>query len=566
MSKSLKLYTSLVILISIMTITFTIYYGKVHHATPISSNTSDKYWLTVILLPLDSRPPCTQFVEELANIAGIKLLLPQPELLDDYKTPSKKEALRVWLSQASKQADAAIISIDMLIHGSLIASRLSLGTANDSEDVLNLLAAVHLDNPNFKMYVFNIIPRLLIADSRENASYQKDMFKYSILKDQVYTFENIEDIKKLATLEKRIPANIISHYTSLYEQNAALNSVLMDMVEQGILSGLVIGQDDGQPFGIPNINKQKLQHQLLQKPALADKVFITRGTDEVAVTLLGHIIMKLSNYQPHIFVTYSTDEGPQITMPYMPNTVATTVEEKINIAGGLQVDHADQADFILYIHVGTQKNKSTLKPTAQKLKSLMDQGYRVALVDLTENFKMNETLLPVLISENVDLPKLIAYAGWNTTSNSIGTAITQACIFSKVLNTQNHLPELVKLYKENLEFLTARFLDDVYYQKEVNPYINKQLQQNHIDPYNLGSSYYQTNYKIQKLMFSKGRHLLNEALYNRPITLETNHGPQKIIITDLTIKTYLPWHRTFEIWLKPLLSLGIINEWENEQW
>jgi len=560
MSKPFKIPTAFVILFSIMTIGLSVFYGKVHNATPINSNLSNNYWLTVILLPLDSRPPCTQFVEELAHIAGIKLLMPEPELLDDYKTPSNKEALRIWLSQTSKQADAAIISTDMLIHGSLVASRLSLGTVNDNNDVVKLLTAVHLENPHLKMYVFNIIPRLLIADSQENAIYQKNMLKYSILKDQIYTFENREDIKKLAALEEKIPPNIINHYTALYEQNSQLNSALMDMVEQGIVSGLVIGQDDGQPFGIPNINKQKLQHQLQQKPSLADKVFITRGTDEVALTLLGHLIMRLSNYQPHIFVAYSTNEGPQMTMPFMPNTVATTVEEKIHIAGGLQVDHADQADFILYIHVGTTKNKSTYKPAATELKNLLNQGYKVALVDLTENFQMNETLLPVLIAENVDLPKLIAYAGWNTTSNSIGTAITEASIFSKALTAQVDTPEIIGLYQENLEFLTARFLDDLYYQKEVNPSINKQLQRVHIDPYNLSSHYYQTNYKIQKLMFSKARRLFREALYNRPVIVATNQGPQKIIITDLTIKTYLPWQRTFEIWIKPKLSLAIINE------
>lgn len=560
MPKPFRISTSLVILLSIISIGLYSFCGEFYHVTPINNKVSDKYWLTVILLPLDSRPPCTQFVQQLAHMAGINLLMPPSELLDNYQKPANKTALRSWLQQTSKQADAGIISTDMLIHGSLVASRLSLGTVNDSNEVLKLLTTVHLENPNFKMYVFNIIPRLTIADSQSNGIYQKSMLTYSILKDQVYTFENSEDIKKLTTIEEQIPVEVINHYTALYEQNSKLNSALMDMVEQGIVSGLVIGQDDGQPFGIPNINKQKLQHQLRQKPALADKVFITRGTDEVALTILGHIIMKSSNYQPHIFVAYSTNEGSQITMPYMPNTVATTVDEKIHIAGALQVDNADQADFILYIHVGTKKNKSTYKPAAVEVKRLLDHGYKVALVDLTENFQISETLLPVLITENVDIPKLIAYAGWNTTSNSIGTAITQASIFSKVLTSQPDTPELIGLYQDNLEFLTARFLDDLYYQKEVNPSINKQLQRAHIDPYNLGSHYYQTNYKIQKLMFSKGRWLLREALYNRPIIIETNQGPQKITITDLTINTYLPWQRTFEIWLKAKLSLASISK------
>ncbi|MCE5285919.1 MAG: DUF4127 family protein [Pelosinus sp.] len=536
------------------------YYENSHNLAPIHPHTSDKHWLTVILVPLDSRPPCTQFVEELAHIAGIKVITPEPELLDNYKTPANREALRIWLRQTSKEADAAIISIDMLIHGSLVASRLSNGTAQDTDDVLKLLTDIHNENPAFKMYAFSIIPRLLIADSQENAAYQKDMLTFSLLKDYISTFENSQDIKKLAALEEKIPADIINHYISIYEQNTQLNSALMNMVEQGILSSLIIGQDDGSPFGLPNMSKQKLEHILQGRPTLANKIFITRGTDEVALTMLGHIVSQSTDYKPRIYVTYSSPEAPQITMPFMPNTVATTVEEKIRIAGGLQVYDPNQADYTLYIHVGTPNNNSARKTATEQIKNLLKQNHKISLVDLTENFQYAETLLPELVAENIDITKLIAYAGWNSTSNSIGTAITQASMFTKTLRSQPDTPELLSLYQSNLEFLIARFLDDLYYQKEINPFINKQLGRLHIDPYNLGAHYNQTNYIIQKLMFGEAYWLFQKSLSNHPFIIETKQGSQKILITDLDIETYLPWQRTFEIWLKPRLSLAVANE------
>lgn len=532
--------------------------GKSYRNIPIAINTH--YWLTVILIPLDSRPPCTQFVELLAHMAGIKLLLPQPELLDDYKIPANKQELRRWLIQASKQADAAIISTDMLIHGGLLASRLSAGTDQDTDEVLHLLTTIHQENLHIKMYVFNIIPRLLIADNQENAVFQKDMLQYSLIKDQVYTFENKEDIKRFITLEKQIPANVIKRYTALYEKNTILNSMLMNMVEKGILAGLVIGQDDGQPFGIPNINKQQLQYYLTQTPSLANKVFITRGTDEVAVSLLGHIFTELSNVHPKVYTIYSNTDTPQITMPFMPHTVAKTVHEKFEIAGAIETSTMEDADFILFVHVGTKNNQATFSNSAKQINNLLERGYKVALVDLTEDFKSSQTLLPVLVAQNIQISKLIAYAGWNTTSNSIGTAVTQACIFTKTLTNEKNLPETIALYKNNLEFLTARFLDDLYYQKEINPYINKQLQRSHIDPYNLGNSYYRTNDIMQKMMLSKGKHLFHEELSNRPISIHTTEGEQQIIITNLEIQTYLPWQRTFEIWIKPTLSIASIEK------
>ena len=555
-------FFQLAIFLFILTITLLfMHFQKEYHTTGITTLLPRQPWLTVLLVPLDSRPPCTQFVEELAQIAGIKLLMPEPEILDEYNNPANKEALRKWLQETSPQADAGIISVDMLIHGSLVASRLSLGTIKDSEDVIALLTKIHKENPRLKLYAFTIIPRLLIADSQENAAFQKSMLQYSVLKDQVSTFGNPQDTKKLAALEEQIPVKIINHYRSIYEQNTKLNVALMNMVETNMLSGLIIGQDDGQPFGIPNMNKQRMQHLLEQKPALANKVFITRGTDEVALTLLGHIGLTFSQYQPRIFVAYSTLEAPQITMPFMPNTVAKTVQEKISIAGALQVDRPEEADYILYVHVGTKKAKASLVATAQEVETLLDEGYKVALVDLTENFQVSESLLPLLIKRNGNVSRLIAYAGWNTTSNSIGTAVTQASLFMRSLaSCQGNRTEILPLYQENLEFLTARFLDDLFFQKEINPTINKELRSLHIDPYQLRSHYYQTNDKIQKLMYSKARWLLREALYNHTIPIETNAGRQEIMITNLDIKTHLPWQRTFEIQLQPTVFLRVVTE------
>ena len=555
-------FFQLAIFLFILTITLLfMHFQKEYHTTGITTLLPRQPWLTVLLVPLDSRPPCTQFVEELAQIAGIKLLMPEPEILDEYNNPANKEALRKWLQETSPQADAGIISVDMLIHGSLVASRLSLGTIKDSEDVIALLTKIHKENPRLKLYAFTIIPRLLIADSQENAAFQKSMLQYSVLKDQVSTFGNLQDTKKLAALEEQIPVKIINHYRSIYEQNTKLNVALMNMVETNMLSGLIIGQDDGQPFGIPNMNKQRMQHLLEQKPALANKVFITRGTDEVALTLLGHIGLTFSQYQPRIFVAYSTLEAPQITMPFMPNTVAKTVQEKISIAGALQVDRPEEADYILYVHVGTKKAKASLVATAQEVETLLDEGYKVALVDLTENFQVSESLLPLLIKRNGNVSRLIAYAGWNTTSNSIGTAVTQASLFMRSLaSCQGNRTEILPLYQENLEFLTARFLDDLFFQKEINPTINKELRGVHIDPYQLRSHYYQTNDKIQKLMYSKARWLLREGLYNHTIPIDTSEGRRELMITNLDIKTHLPWQRTFEIRLQPTVSLRVVTE------
>ncbi len=554
----------------VLTIFFVLFFTAFNHYTPfystspVSPGDNSDYRLRIILIPLDSRPACTTFVTDLAQIANIKVILPPKELLDHYKTPGNPQALRQWLKQEVQYADAAILSIDMLVHGGLLASRQSAGTLNDVNGVSQLLSTIHAEYPQLPIYAFSIIPRLLIADNTATSQYQKSMLDYSVLKDQIYTFENPVDILKLEKLEQQIPAAVINNYECLYQQNMAQNSMLIELVDKKVITSLILGQDDGQPFGMPNITKQRLKHLVAQKPAIQNRVSITRGTDEVALTLLGQISAKLNNYQPKIFVAYADEQAPYTVMPYMPHSVATTAAEKIALVGGIPVQSPEQADFVLFIQVGTRSNQySTVPHSAREIQALLDSGYKVALVDLSEEFSSSETVFPFLLRDNVALTKLIAYAGWNTTSNSIGTAITQATIFTATLPNMKTNDQLFALYKHNLEFLTARFLDDWYYLKEVQPVVNKVLQALNINPYQLGSYYEGTNTVISRIMQYKSQQLLYSTAFRSPLTIVTSQGPVELTVTSLTIRACLPWERTFEISLKPTLKLSLVNSNHN---
>ena len=84
------------------------------------------------------------------------------------------------------------------------------------------------------------------------------------------------------------------------------------------------------------------------------------------------------------------------------------------------------------------------------------------------HFAGGECLLPTLVKEEVPIGRLLAYSGWNTASNAIGTAVAQGNIVSMRAHDlpQNELP---RLYAQNLTFNAARFLDDWAYQKLFGP-------------------------------------------------------------------------------------------------
>lgn len=495
----------------------------------------------ILLIPLDNRPPCMQFVIDLAKIKNYSIITPPADLLGNYKTPADSTALRVWLSNNIKNADAAIISTDMLIHGGLWASRLAHGNENDINTVLALLEKLHNTYPNVPLYVFNIIPRLIIGDNEENTKYQKSMVEYSVLKDKVNLFENPRDFEKLMSLTAKLPFSIIEKYNQLYQINNRLNQALIDMTANGIISNLVIGQDDSKPFGIPNNNKILAERYLAAKPDLENRVHITRGTDEVALTLLGTYTSHDIETAPiKTYVAFS-DGIKDLIMPYMPHSVQKTAAEKLAITNTVQTNQLDNADYILYIFVRTKEmNSAYSHKAANEVINLLNSGHKVALVDLSYDFKYNQTLLPFLLSSNANLSNLIAYAGWNTTSNSIGTAVTQAQIYlTSGKNTQTALA--------NLKFTLERMVDDLFYQKKIQPFINSYLASNSIDPYNLGIHQEKTAMLAKRRLEFEMKYFIHSPFIKSPFTISTPEGTNTYKITDLKLSCYYPWSRTFEI-------------------
>lgn len=559
MYKRFTIYILLIVFISTCLINLQLQQGQFQFVDAVLLHKNTNHNSQVLLMPLDSRPPCTQFVEQLAAIAGIAVQLPPADYMDNYQKPGNRDALRKWFLANVNSNETAIVSVDMLIHGGLLASRLNVGDQDDTQSAIDVLKQAKTINPRLKLYVFSIIPRLIIADTPENMSHQRNMLKYSVQKDLLLTFENPLDYKKLIDLEGKLPPGIIERYTGLYEHNKRLNYALIDLAKQGIIDGLVIGQDDGQIFGLPNMAKSAIQHYIEQSNA-KEKVFLTRGTDEVALTLLGYIIAKNADYKPRIFVRYSHKDAAAIVMPFMPHSVETTVNEKIHMVNGVRVTSPELADFVLYVHVGTREiNDMVAKQAAGEIAAMINAGKRVAVVDLTEDYYASETIFPALLKNEVPLLRLSAYAGWNTTSNSLGTALAQVAILG-ASSTSSSDDHIISAWSANTEFLLCRFFDDWYFQKEIQPVINASLRKSALDPYHLGQNYKSTNSAVQKMINEKTQYWFYRQLWNKPFIIETSTQPVKVLISDFSLTAYLPWDRTFEVRLNPQLSIIKINE------
>ena len=111
----------------------------------------------IILLPLDERPCNFDFPSKIFN--GEKYTIIRPEHLGQKKTPASYEFIRDFLLANIEKADAAVISIDTLLYGGLIPSRLHHLSEETVLERLMLLKELREKNPQVKLYAFQCIMR-----------------------------------------------------------------------------------------------------------------------------------------------------------------------------------------------------------------------------------------------------------------------------------------------------------------------------------------------------------------------------------------------------------------------
>lgn len=503
----------------------------------------------ILLLPLDSRPQCLDFAVYLGKIANLEIIAPPKSLLGDDRDFARPYKIRAWLKENIALADAAIISTDMLMHGGLLPSRLNAGGASDINAAIALLTEIHEKFPDVPLYAFNVIPRLAVADKPDAAKWRDELLEYSALTEKVCTFGERGDTARLDELRRKIPAALLADYHKLFNDNAAINARLLELTKKNILTKLVIGQDDGETFGLSNITRAIFYNDRRRFALDENKAVLTRGADEIAQTLLCCVYQYLHGFSvPKIFVRYNTEEAARTIMPYMPNPTEISIAEKIYLSGAAFAETEDDADFILYVNIGTET--SDRYKSALEVKKLLADSKKIALIDLSENFSKDETLLPLLLSGGAPVNRLIAYAGWNTTSNSAGTALAQAILFTEQAKNLAHTDLMLSLYKNNLTFLNARFLEDYFYLKQDIDSVNKLLAAESIDSYRLDSDMDFAETALQKISVQSLNSLKSATSWQKPISVITPQGEINLILSDISAKYAFPWHRSFEIALK----------------
>lgn len=424
----------------------------------------------ILFVPHDDRPVSFRQTAETLRKLPIELLTPPQELLGSRTQPGDPEALWAWLRENAPKADAAVLSSDALLYGSLVASRkhaLAHETILARAEAFRALGA---DFPRLDLYTFGSImrtPRDGNASSEEPsyyAAYGAQIFRLTALEDKAET----DGLSRKETREKQklhatIPPAALTDWMARREKNFAANARLIELAESGVFRYLALGRDDNAPHS----QTHKESRLLDAKAARLDKSrFQTlAGIDEMAMLLLTRAANRTGAWDiPFVAVRYGDGAGESTVPTYSDEAIGSSVRAQLFAAGAIPVRTTKRADIVLLVNTNADgqtfeanapNNNGTPRENtasfADQTEAYLAARHPVSIADIAFANGADNALLAALEARGA-LPRLAAYAGWNTANNSTGFAIGQGILAKRMDEADKNA------------LLAVRLLDDWAYQ------------------------------------------------------------------------------------------------------
>ena len=488
-----------------------------------------KNFKTIALLPLDNRPPSYLFPAQLAQIAGVELLLPPREFLGNLHHGAQRDSLERWLLQLPK-VDAVIVAIDTLAFGGLAQSRQLKDSQANAINRLKVLLQWHEQRPGVPLYAFNVLMRLGITMDSDAVSINHfNLQRYSRLVDEAEHFDSDYLRQQLEEVTAQIDPKVLSDYLSTRQRNHHINQEMLRWLANGTFDFLSLVQEDCAEFGLHR-GEQKALHELITELHLEENTSLHPGADEAGMVLLARLLDTKSTFTVH----WSEQSGASQVPPFEDRPFEET------LAAQLRVAHCEEresdADFQLFINAPLsysrqqqtaeqeQNHQEQMLQFAKQITIAIEQNQRVALCDAAFPNGADDALMQILDKQNL-LGKLCAFAAWNTASNSLGTVIAQCVAFAASDFDQVGF---------NQHFVLDRILDDWVYQTRLRPQMEKRARMAEFSPLNLGDFEEELQKQTEREMKGYAQ-LIAQRHFQRQ--LKQCH-------------VIFPWGRTFEVEVK----------------
>ncbi len=452
----------------------------------------------ILALPVDGRPVVRAQVQQLVACAGWQLLVPDVAALGHFRQAADRDALHQWVLQQAPLVDGLVLSLDMLLYGGLVPSRFIEDSPASLLQRLALLRELKALHPQQPVYAFAATMRLSnnnVADEEKPywAQYGQLLWQWSFHSDRAANLGQAQARAEASGLAQQaaaqIPAAIQDDYTRTRARNFALTCAALQATQDGLIDRLVLPQDDTAAWGFNIAERRQLQARV-QEMNLQNKVLIYAGADEVLHTLCAHLVQHLQGTPPLRVALAASDPAhiKQLHALYEDRPLLQSLASQLQAVGAvlctpgspeanlLNEDTAfGQADLLLALHTqGTDQGDWAMqKPLPQRpglhaswlprLWAAYGRGLPVALVDLAYANGGDPWLLAQA------LPPLFTYAGWNTASNSLGSALAHtslvwAAVQANTTPAGGHAAHPAWSAPASTQVLSLRLLEDGLYQ------------------------------------------------------------------------------------------------------
>jgi hypothetical protein len=530
----------------------------------------------ILLIPLDDRPPCLQFPVRMGAIGDAEMVTPPRELLGRFTEFGKSDGIVAWLKkQDLKSFDAAIVSVDMLAYGGLVAMREYKTDEQTALRRLEFVREMRKIAPKLKIYASSVIMRLAPTGNVVNEAYREKLARWA----EISVDENLK--KETEKLEKEIPAQALADYKAARARDLKINLASVDLVRDKIFDYLILSQDDAKPKGVHIGDREKLLGQI-RALNLSEKIAVQPGADEVSMLLLARSLTDKYNYHPKIKAVYSSEKIADEFMPYEDRPLRQTVSFHIKAAGAREVKTESEADILFFVFasrfepgraesfadeiwgVSFENTKNAEGVFAPKK---VQKEIIVADVDPKGDVQGADVKFTEALKNKLIFKSVSGYASWNTAGNTIGTALPHGILFS-LASKHFRLPVGAKVTRAEADrrakiwtrvdyaqnwFLLNRLLDDYVYHTLVRPEAINFARGKKWNVFRFTDE--QTAAveefaapRVRKLVW-QNLNMISPVKYYRQICEEVED-----------FKFWLPWGRTFEAEIDFELKCKIVNK------
>ncbi len=458
--------------------------------------------MKVSLLPIDDRPVTYLWPQVLARVAGVQVDVPPRAILGSLERLADSATLTDWITQqfAKSDTNAHLMCVDSVLYGGLIPSRRSAETQEEVEQRLHNVFGKPKPirkgegmTQRGRADVFAQSSIMRISDNYDATEekkywerYGREIFAWSEIMHRLAVEREVSN-GRLEQFEAKVPAEIRADYLQTRRRNFSINKQLVEYVPSQKIQRLVFSQDDSGAFGLNVLEKERLL-KLAQSLNVQEQVALYAGADEVLGTLLAYALIRFAvrngERKPKCAVLYTNEDGGEQISRYEGQKISDSVASQLKACGIGVAPNADdiaEVDFVVIVHTSetVQGDHITLPglqdlsnvPTKQGVETAIDYCNRIekplVICDVAYANGSDPQLVDALL-DSKNFRNVIGYAGWNTTGNTIGSALALA-VARWFATSVEHKNDLADAHKEAL---FIRLMDDWAYQTAVRKQLN----------------------------------------------------------------------------------------------